>query len=404
MSSIREFASGVAGLKRRTRFTPYRESFHLARKLDALLDCLSGVELSPEDGVLRILEFFRTDEGVFGTSDDSAGVMGDVYRHRACDMLVEYASKCPDKLFLADAVLDLIREGDNYRIRHIALGVVGRFLSRREMVYLIEHFEGPAEGSDRSGFVCAHTVALQLGDPLILERVHRSQGKNLPVYALEEISRAWFNSNDPETALSWLDRVPDGVAFRSKERQALRTDIYEALGRLDERDALLWAAFRSARSAGRFEALLERVGVENVDERRTLLAAEVGHVLASSRFRLSDLVFLMDTEHIREAARWCYEVRDEIGGHAYLTLPKLASLFSGEGEFLAATILWRALLDDLLGSGRTRAYGHGARYLKQLRACATSIQDWKALSTHDEYEAALMERHGRKSSFWRRLD
>ncbi len=272
MSIIREYASGVAGLKRRTKFTPYRESFGLARKLDHLLELLQHADLSPEEGTLRILDFFRTDEAVFDTCDDSAGVIGDVYRFRACDMLVRYASACPRKQFLADAVLDLVGEGDAYGIRHNALGVAGKFLSRREMLYLLEFFEDRARGGDWSDFVCALTLAKQLNDGSIMERVHGIRGDDLPAYAIEDISRAWFDSNAPETALSWLDRVPATEAFRSEEREALRADIYESLGRKDERDALLWTAFRGARSAQSFEALLERLEVERLESRKILLA------------------------------------------------------------------------------------------------------------------------------------
>lgn len=121
-------------------------------------------------------------------------------------------------------------------------------------------------------------------------------------------------------------------------------------------------------------------------------------------FLLSDLCFLMDTGHTQDAARWCYAVRDQIDGHAYWILPEVAKRFSDSGEALAATVIWRALLDDLLESGRSRAYGHGARYLKRLRAISTINDDWKDFAEHAAYEHRLAGQHGRKSSFWRRVD
>jgi hypothetical protein len=43
---------------------------------------------------------------------------------------------------------------------------------------------------------------------------------------------------------------------------------------------------------------------------------------------------------------------------------------------LAATLLWRALLDAILARAYAKAYGHGACYLRELRAIATDIGDY----------------------------
>lgn len=70
---------------------------------------------------------------------------------------------------------------------------------------------------------------------------------------------------------------------------------------------------------------------------------------------------------------------------------------------MAAALIWRALLDAILARGYAKAYGHGARYLLELRDLATRIDDYRGHPSHESYESALRLGHGRKVSFWARL-
>jgi hypothetical protein len=67
---------------------------------------------------------------------------------------------------------------------------------------------------------------------------------------------------------------------------------------------------------------------------------------------------------------------------------------------MAATILYRALLDDILNRARSPAYGHAARYLEKLDALAAHGDAASSIDPHHAYRAALSQKHGRKSAFW----
>lgn len=72
---------------------------------------------------------------------------------------------------------------------------------------------------------------------------------------------------------------------------------------------------------------------------------------------------------------------------------------------LAATILYRALIDEILDRGRSPAYGHGARYLAVLDQIAGRIERaWVDIEEHVAWREALRRKHGRKSSFWLHVD
>jgi hypothetical protein len=71
---------------------------------------------------------------------------------------------------------------------------------------------------------------------------------------------------------------------------------------------------------------------------------------------------------------------------------------------VAATVLYRSLLDDILARGRSPAYGHGARYLAKLDELETKGLAEAGVSDHETYRAALRRAHGRKAGFWSIVD
>jgi hypothetical protein len=86
-----------------------------------------------------------------------------------------------------------------------------------------------------------------------------------------------------------------------------------------------------------------------------------------------------------------------------LLLTSVVDAARASSRWLAATIILRALLDAILTRGYAKAYGHAARYLRELRAIASDIEDFHGHPTHADYERSLRMAHGRKTSFWQRL-
>ncbi len=58
------------------------------------------------------------------------------------------------------------------------------------------------------------------------------------------------------------------------------------------------------------------------------------------------------------------------------------------------------LADTLLERGFSKAYHHGASYLKKLDKLAARIDDWRDFPPHDTYKENLRVQHGRKYRFW----
>jgi hypothetical protein len=92
-----------------------------------------------------------------------------------------------------------------------------------------------------------------------------------------------------------------------------------------------------------------------------------------------------------------------IDGDCYWVLSPAAERLEAK-EPLAATLLYRRMIDFTLDRARSSRYGHAARHLARCAWLATTITDWYGHVPHAEYFAELRRRHGRKSGFWGRVN
>jgi hypothetical protein len=68
-------------------------------------------------------------------------------------------------------------------------------------------------------------------------------------------------------------------------------------------------------------------------------------------------------------------------------------------EPLAASLLYRRMIDFPLDHGRSKRYGHAARHLLSCAGLAPLIADWQGQQPHADYANGLWQRHRRKSGF-----
>jgi hypothetical protein len=103
------------------------------------------------------------------------------------------------------------------------------------------------------------------------------------------------------------------------------------------------------------------------------------------------------------AARVVVRNHEAWSGSDWHILPPIADRLQHECP-LAATILYRVLLDDILARARSKAYGHAVKYLaalERLAAASETAGDRPAdLSSHAQHREGLGAKHGRKSGFW----
>jgi hypothetical protein len=82
----------------------------------------------------------------------------------------------------------------------------------------------------------------------------------------------------------------------------------------------------------------------------------------------------------------------------------LAEHLEAKGLYLAAVMIYRALLEANLAKALSKYYSHGVRYLRRLDALANHVSDWRGIEPHAEYAQNIRQQHGRKPAFWAKYE
>ena len=130
----------------------------------------------------------------------------------------------------------------------------------------------------------------------------------------------------------------------------------------------------------------------------------MAELLEDSSLSEYDALFLVEMGQMDAAENYVLERADQLNGDFYSGLLPLTEAMETTDRWLCASIIYRALLDSILHRGQTKAYSHGARYLKRLDRLAESVSDWRSFENHRAYVEKLRQQHGRKRSFWARYE
>ncbi|WP_413741477.1 DUF6880 family protein [Sodalis sp. RH15] len=202
--------------------------------------------------------------------------------------------------------------------------------------------------------------------------------------------------NDGESALKWLQETWD---TRSEaERLSLLDATYALLGRHQELLKLRREAYQLSPDHLRLEALLE-ILPEN--EKPVMEAQAI-----INAFKIPNLQLRIDT---LIACHGITEAKERLLTHIaqlnvfYGTLLNWAEVFHQAQEHLAEAACYRLLLEDILASGRSKAYHHAEDYYRQLARLDAEIERYDPLPSWQEYQIKLRQQHRRKKTFWQRL-
>jgi len=403
---VHAFKARVAGHRRRRAFIPAGNAKELADDLLDILDLLDD-NLDPRTGVELMAAFYRAQTAIFNACDDSYGWVGAVFRDDAREKFIAYASRCADKTWLVNLVFKLTEE-PNDSIRDAVLQGAARYLPAPDLRALAEREWNAASVIPIAGFhekwgrqhhlILIETIATELNDPVLYERACRALDVRLGTASCIHIAQAWLRAGDAATALQWIKRIEPGDHFMEDERERVLCAVYEQLGHRDELVALVWRRFRKSKSIHTLDALLGVIGEEG---RAGAVKEALADIQRDTRFNVGDVLFLAQAGRIRDAAEVVIQRRAHVDGHDYSNLLPRAKEFESAGEPLAATVIYRALIDSILARSISKLYPYSVRYLKRLDGLAPQVADWRGVATHEEYWRELRERHRLKSSLWK---
>ncbi len=404
--AAKQLKTQLLRLRKTAGFIDWRKASKFARKLEALLADLRSTTEDPADGVDAVAVFFESDSAVFEQCDDSGGNIGDVFRFPAREMFVHYAQQLADKASLADRLMKLY-EHDAYGVRGDLIDSAHEFLPPNVLRDLAQQLWAKSESCAPDSYELRHwmiaveSVARQIKDAHLFEKARRTAWPNLSTAACLDIAQAYLDAGEAQTALSWVQRIPEKESFHSDERDRLLLAIHETMGDGEAIKEIAWRIFRGHRSKETLGTLLAAIGD---DQRERVIEEETRHVLTSPQFCYCDVKFLLDVGDADAAERYILQHAGDLNGDLYYSLLPLAKAMEKHKRWLAAVAVYRALLESNLTRGISKYYHHGVRYLKKLDALAAKVNDWQDTVPHETYKEGLLKTHSRKSSFWSRYN
>jgi tetratricopeptide (TPR) repeat protein len=402
-----ELKRRIAGLRRSSRFASYQESFRLARQFDDLVMAIEDkvLPLDPAKAFELADAFLSTDRKTFERVDDSSGVVSDAYRE-ACGTWLRAAALVKGKKDWVERIYRVTAE-DDYGVRETLLQQASILLSEDELRRLARRYEKDAQEAktdadkrDRGGFsatVRLGLVAEALRDPALFERSLTLRGGGLNDLQRISVARRYLECGQPEPAIERLEAIRDRDPW---DRWILLAEAYRQKGQRNEQVRCLWRLFEGTAHFGTYEELLKLLPAgkrAEAKERAKGMALALGDALSAASF-------LLRVGASDDAERLVVDRIAELEGTYYEHLKSLAMLAAQHGRPRIEMLCYRELLSGILKAARSKAYGHAARYYRRLKELDQVIDDYGAVGDHQAFLEALREQHGRKYSFWRRVE
>jgi hypothetical protein len=383
----------IQSLRRGRKFIDYRASFDFTRQLDALLaDIENGLLAnSPKHAFELVDKFLATAEPVLNRVDDSGGEVGEVYRQAVLLWLTAARGWQDASVDWPERVYQLYQQND-YGLLDPLLPNAHLLLSQDQLKQLAWRYEsalrkvlkapeqaGKANFTALANGVAMGAIAQALQDPTLYERSILIQYEQ-PEAAMRYLNQAWESRFEHDRLL-----LLDKVYTQMGHRQQLKHVRYQ-----------LFQAQQCHTSFMRYLEVLDEAEKANACDKAIAKAEQGGNLTQS-------VELLLNLGHPDRAQTLVLSRHQELVECFYNNVLRMAKAFEKEGSDLAATACYRALLLEILMAGRSKAYGHGARYFKKLEALAGRIKVFEPLLEHHAFVQQLQSGHGRKSSFWARL-
>ena len=382
---------------------------------------------APEAAAERILRFLGSAEDVFERIDDSSGSIGGIYRDAAAALsAIAGRMAVDDKLHLLDRLVPRLL-ADEYGLIEEAIHSFMPTLSADELTSLDRalqkaHAEPSSSNASRdwaqqarrdSIIKARQAIADVKGDvdafmKLEAQRPKRARNDLAIAERLLQASRGaealhWVRKSS-RPGLRAMDRqdladASGGIDVQERHRIGLEIRVLMALGDREAAQQIRWKTFQATLEV---DLLREYVAKLPDFEDEDALDGAFAYVAAHPH-RYRALVFFLGWPRLDLASKLVLDHAADWNGGYYEALASAADSL-GQDHPIAAAVLYRALIDDILAKGRSQAYGHAAGYFTTLAFLAADGFATHGLMDHHAYVDALRKAHGRKFGFWGLLD
>ena len=415
-----------ASLRRSTSYVDWRRQKAFVKDLTGLVAMIeTGVAPMDADEAFDLLwPFLQLAPSIHARTDDSNGAVGDVLRS-AVELLATISPRLTIKpALLAERILEAVAEAGYGEFDGIipamaeALGTEGLDHLKKitnawafteptpQEIAQFRQFGLSTSPVDRARRQRNSTASIILADIADLQGdvdayMARYSAEQLTYGTIApDVARRLIDAGRLDEALVIIQRAraaEDGKSFRASryELDEVYEDCLQKMGKLDALMVHLWATFQQTLYAGSLRKYLKMLpDFEDMEaEKKALSHAETHPHLGAA------IHFLLAWPDLRRLAKLVIARADDLDGNSYETLTAAADVLEPDHP-LAATLLRRAMITDTIDGSKTKRYPHAARYLQECQVNAAVVGDFGSFPDHDQFLAALKQKHGRKYGFW----
>jgi hypothetical protein len=402
----------IQSVKRGRKFIDYYASYSFARGLESITrDIETGLlESSPELAFGLVDKFLATAEKVLERCDDSNGDISGVYSDATLLWLTTASSWSNSKENWLERIYQLNQQND-YGVLDSLLPNSHLLLSNEQLNQLAWRYESelkmamkaPTENGEFNLLtlkpsVALHSIAEALKDPELYEKATLINSPKPNDLQKKGIAKMYLQFEQVDKALEWLSSPWDsrfsGDRLRLLDKAHLingdyenlkqvRYQLYQMLYEYDDFKRYLDILDDTEKQAAREEAI-------KIAEQAKTFSTDVAMLFALDEAEIAQNLVLNNPID----ASNCY----------YSHLLEFAKQFEIALLPLAEVACYRSLLLDILARAKSKSYGHAVKYYRRLTQLDIEIEDYMVLETHEYFQEQLQLEHGRKKSFWARLD
>ena len=411
----------LSGLERAKSFIEWDKARAFRDDLQSLTDTIEAelAPAAPDMAIDRFIRFIATHEHVFERVDDSSGHVQDVYYlaiisagKLTAQLSASEAALMPDKIMarLGETTHGYLADLAKAVAPHLPQSTLAQWDTDLNATIKERKAEEAKLSTDRWHYSMTsqwsdmrQTIAEARGDIDLLIALESAKKPHLQ--DVQGIAERLLSVGRATEALDWVRKPGSRAKGQDDElsprKIQLEARILEALDDKPAAQALRWQCFENRLSADILREYLKMLpDFDDIDAETQALKLGLAHPVPETALR-----FYLDWPRLDLAAQVILQHYSNWDGSHWHSLPKTAGTLEHEHP-AAATILYRALLDDILKSARSKAYGHGAKYLGKLTLLAETADPLlpKEVMGHEAYLSELRKKHGRKTGFWGRVE
>ena len=396
----------IGALKRSTKYIDYSEVFEFAKKLDFMADNIHKhlSKQAPDVAINLCQKVIDIDSSLFERVDDSYGLVGNFYGNifSALDKALAHASLSATEI--ATLCLDIYKT-DSYGNRSMIVDALNHCLSEDVMVEL-ERLMANNRLSEYSILYFKQLFADKRKNIEAYIQCTQQQPEGIRASDIFEIAKRFNNQGRGDDAITWLDKFEASQVNKHsiKDYQykcdTLYREAYHLECDIDNEKKTVWRLFLANLDPKHY---FEYFNMASPEEKK--IAQESAMEQAHQNDSLEDaLSFLIGIHEYEKAGALFLKRIDDVHSAHYSVYRKLSTTLHKNGEHLAAVMMRRTLVDDVLARSITKYYKYAVSDFTMSLKFGQHVQDWQSYEDNHQYLAELKELHFRKTSLWSLLE